>query len=148
MLHEAHEGKTVAARLQHGQVNPIMKSFVYSPTRCRRAAKSSLRPAFSHAVDLGYIESNPFDGTPYSCSFISHKFLKFFDEAGVKNKSFKTFRSTYATWLLNAGTSTMYIKNQLGHSTVRLLETQYAEFITEEFRGEVNNINVKRLTQK
>ena len=62
-------------------------------------------------------------------------------EAGVRYRSIKQIRHTYASQLLTAGVRERWIATQMGHATLAMLENHYAKFILDDMEDMVNQAN-------
>jgi len=56
--------------------------------------------------------------------------------------NFKSFRSTFGQWLIDAGESLEYVAAQLGHSSVRTTERHYAKYTTKKYTGRITALNL------
>jgi integrase len=60
---------------------------------------------------------------------------------GLPYKTRHALRHTYATMLLQGGASPVYVKEQLGHSSIRVTGDTYAHFIPGENRSTVDQLD-------
>ena len=67
-------------------------------------------------------------------------FWKACDAAGIRRRRVHDTRHTFASILLMAGESPQYVKEQLGHSSIRLTVDTYGHFIPGTNRQAVNKI--------
>jgi len=64
-------------------------------------------------------------GTALNGSWVTHRFYRFCDAAGIRRLAFHRLRATYASWLAEAGGSELEIARLLGHSRTTVAKTHY-----------------------
>ena len=67
---------------------------------------------------------------------------KCLDHAGLRRIRFHDLRHTYATLLLMQGESPAYVKEQLGHSSIKVTVDIYCNWIPDNNRQAVNHLPV------
>ena len=81
---------------------------------------------------------------PYSTDYITHKFKKACDDAGIKGYSLHSLRHTFALRKLLETNNISIVKELLGHSSVQVSEiyTQFPmEYLTQVFKDRKVNMN-------
>ena len=67
-------------------------------------------------------------------------FYKCFEKAGLRHIRFHDLRHTFATLLLQNGESLAYVKDQLGHSSIRMTVDVYGHLVPGANRQAVNKL--------
>ncbi len=77
-------------------------------------------------------------------SWVSHKFKSYVYEARLSNDAlhFHSLRHTFASWLVQAGTSIFEVQKLLGHSDIKVTEA-YSHLQPENLHGTVNRIKLR-----
>ena len=73
-------------------------------------------------------------------NFRNRVYLKACDKAGIRRRRFHDTRHTFASILLMAGESPAYVKEQLGHSSIKVTVDVYGHFIPGANRQAVNKL--------
>ncbi len=75
--------------------------------------------------------------------WLSHKFKYYVYEARLKNDTlhFHSLRHTFATWLVQAGTSIFEVQRLLGHSDIKVTQV-YSHLQSEGLHGTVDRIDL------
>jgi integrase len=100
-----------------------------------------LIPIYRRYSDREYLFLS-FEGKKIFADRVTKQLHKFNKKAGNPVRDFKSFRSTFGMWLIEGGASLEYVSAQLGHSSITTTEKHYAKYITREFKGEINRINI------
>src|SRR5215467_3230644 len=80
-------------------------------------------------------------GNPLDYYNLKHRhFEKCLESAGLRRIRFHDLRHTYATLLLMQGESPVYVKEQLGHSSIKMTLDIYAHWIPGANRKAVNRL--------
>jgi integrase len=85
---------------------------------------------------VGRKEGEPVD----MVNFRNRVYLKACDKAGLRRRRFHDTRHTFASILLMAGESPAYVKEQLGHSSIKVTVDVYGHFIPGANRQAVNKL--------
>jgi integrase len=76
-------------------------------------------------------------------SYVEHKFKRYVRAAGLRDDlKFHSLRHTFATWLVQSGTSIYEIKELLGHSDITTTLV-YAHLAASELHATVNRISLR-----
>src|SRR5262249_51333066 len=67
-------------------------------------------------------------------------FLKTLEKAGLRRIRFHDLRHTFASLLIQNGESLAYVKDQLGHSSIRMTVDVYGHLVPGANRAAVNNL--------
>ena len=62
------------------------------------------------------------------------------EEAGLRKVKFHTLRHTYASHLIMKGESLVYVKDQLGHSSISVTVDLYGHLLPKSHRGAVQSL--------
>ncbi len=73
--------------------------------------------------------------------FIRRVFKRVLKKAGLREQKLHITRHTYASLLLTAGESPVYVKEQLGHSSIDITVDIYGHLIPSSNRGAVNRLD-------
>ena len=87
---------------------------------------------------------------PYSTDYITHKFKKACDDAGIKGHSLHSLRHTFALHKLLETNNISIVKELLGHSSVQVSEiyTQFPmEYLAQVFKDRKVNMNNPDISQ-
>jgi integrase len=63
------------------------------------------------------------DGTLLDEANVRHMFYRILEKAGIRRVRFHDLRHTFALLLIQQGESVVYVKEQLGHPSIRLRST-------------------------
>jgi integrase len=85
---------------------------------------------------VGRAEGQPLD----TKNFYGRVFLKACDKAGIRRRRLHDTRHTFASILLMAGESPAYVKEQLGHSSIKMTVDIYGHWIPGANRQAVNRL--------
>ncbi len=80
-------------------------------------------------------------GKPYEQNFIRKVFKAALKTAGLREMRVHDARHTYASLLLSAGASPVYVKEQLGHTSIQMTVDIYGHLIPSSNRGAVNGLD-------
>lgn len=82
-------------------------------------------------------------GEPMSQNSIRHVFKRVLRKAGLRDIRFHDIRHTYASLLLTAGVSPVYVKEQMGHSSIQMTVDIYGHLIPGSHRDQVNLLDAQ-----
>jgi Site-specific recombinase XerD len=82
------------------------------------------------------------DGKPMEQNFIRRVFKRILFKSGIRDMRFHTIRHTYASQLLSEGVSPVYVKEQLGHSSIQMTVDIYGRWIPNQNRDAVNRLEM------
>lgn len=80
-------------------------------------------------VFLNSLSSEPYPDTSY---FRRHFFKPHLSKAGVRDRGIKQARRTFASQLLTLGVNIRWIADQMGHTTIKMIEQHYGKWIKSE----------------
>lgn len=78
------------------------------------------------------------DGNYIEQNFIRRVFKKILVKAGIREIKLHATRHSYASQMLSRGTSPVYVKEQLGHSSIQITVDVYGKWIKNKDRNIVN----------
>ena len=81
------------------------------------------------------------DGVPTSQNTIRNIWKRLLKKAELRNMRFHDIRHTYASLLLSRGESPVYVKEQLGHSSIQMTVDIYGHLIPGGNRQAVNALD-------
>ena len=82
-------------------------------------------------------------GNPMEQNFIRRIFKRILTKAGIREMRFHDIRHTYASLLLGNGESPVYVKEQLGHSSIQMTVDIYGHLIPGSNRQAVNRLDTQ-----
>lgn len=88
-----------------------------------------------------YIFTNPVTGTILSPTQLRNYINYYMDKAGLKRLKLKDFRHSYATLLMSSGYRLEDIKEELGHTSIKITEKHYATLYEENKKMIAKNID-------
>jgi len=68
-------------------------------------------------------------------------FKRVLQKAGLRESRFHDIRHTYASLLLSDGVAPVYVKEQMGHSSIQMTVDIYGHLIPSSNRGAVNRLD-------
>ena len=74
-------------------------------------------------------------------NYIRRIFKKILVKAGIRKMRLHDIRHTFASLLLSRGESPVYVKEQLGHSSIQMTVDIYGHLIPGSNRGAVNQLD-------
>jgi integrase len=80
-------------------------------------------------------------GKPTSQNTIRNIWKRMLTKAGIRGMRFHDIRHTYASLLLTKGESPVYVKEQLGHSSIQMTVDIYGHLIPSSNRDAVNSLD-------
>jgi integrase len=86
------------------------------------------------------------NGTHTSQNSIRNVWKRLLRKAGLSDRRFHDIRHTYASTLLSTGTSPVYVKEQLGHSSIQMTVDIYGHLIPSGNRDAVNRLDNPQLS--
>jgi len=83
------------------------------------------------------------NGEPMEQNFIRRVFKRVLSKAGLREIRFHDIRHTYASLLLSEAASPVYVKEQLGHSSIQMTVDIYGHLIPSSNRAFVNRLDLR-----
>jgi integrase len=80
-------------------------------------------------------------GKPMEQNFARRIFKKVLLKAGIRDMKFHSIRHTFASHLLSDGVSPVYVKEQLGHTSIQMTVDNYGRWIPNQNRDAVNRLD-------
>ena len=80
-------------------------------------------------------------GAPMEQNYIRRVFKRVLEKAGLREIRFHDIRHTFASLLLSDGASPVYVKEQMGHSSIQMTVDIYGHLIPSSNRGAVNGLD-------
>ncbi len=80
------------------------------------------------------------EGTALDAANLRKVFARALKKAGLRQIRFHDLRHTFASWLLGNGESPVYVKEQLGHSSIQITVDTYGHLIPGANREAVNRL--------
>lgn len=84
------------------------------------------------------------EGKPMEQNHIRRVFKRVLVKAGIREMRLHDIRHTFASLLLSRGESPVYVKEQLGHSSIKMTVDIYGHLIPSSNRGAVNRLDSPR----
>ena len=81
------------------------------------------------------------DDKPMEQNYIRRVYKKILIKAGIREMRIHDIRHTFASLLLSKGESPVYVKEQLGHSSIKMTVDVYGHLIPGSNRGAVNQLD-------
>lgn len=81
------------------------------------------------------------NGKPMEQNYIRRVFKRVLKKAGIREMRLHDIRHTFASLLLSQGESPVYVKEQLGHSSIQMTVDIYGHLIPSSNRGAVNRLD-------
>ena len=100
--------------------------------------KEALKSGKSEAVEIIFHRK----GKHMEQNYIRKVFKRILRKAGIREMRLHDIRHTFASLLLSNGESPVYVKEQLGHSTIQMTVDIYGHLIPGSNRGAVNKLDV------
>ncbi len=82
-------------------------------------------------------------GKPMEQNSIRYPFKRILEKAGLRKIRFHDIRHTFASLLLSAGASPVYVKEQMGHSSIQITVDIYGHLIPSSNREMVNRLDTQ-----
>lgn len=109
------------------------------------ALKKLLTKRKKEALQAGLSEPVPYifhrNRKPMEQNFIRRIYKRILVKAGIREMRLHDTRHTYASLLLSKGASPVYVKEQLGHSSIKITVDIYGHLIPGSNRGAVNQLD-------
>lgn len=86
------------------------------------------------------------NGKPIEQNFIRRIFKRILHLAGIREVRFHDIRHTFASLLLSGGASPVYVKEQLGHTSIQMTVDIYGHLIPGSNRDVVNQLDERQPT--
>ena len=99
--------------------------------------KEALKSGIGEPVDTIFHR----DGKPIEQNHIRRVFKRVLVKAGIREMRLHDIRHTFASLLLSRGESPVYVKEQLGHSSIQMTVDIYGHLIPSSNRGAVNRLD-------
>jgi integrase len=81
------------------------------------------------------------EGKPHNMTNVRNRvFYRALQKAGLHRRPLHSTRHTFATLLLNQGESPVYVKDQMGHSSIKVTVDSYGKWIRSDDRRAVNKL--------
>lgn len=80
------------------------------------------------------------EGTALDTANLRKAFLSTLKKAGLRHIRFHDLRHAFASWLIGAGESLAYVKEQLGHHSIQITVDTYGHLIPGANREAVNRL--------
>jgi integrase len=81
------------------------------------------------------------EGKPHNMTNVRNRiFYRALEKAGLHRRPLHSTRHTFATLLLNQGESPVYVKDQCGHSSIKVTVYVYGKWIRTPDRRAVNRL--------
>ena len=81
------------------------------------------------------------NGEPTSQNTVRNIWKRLLTKAGLRNMRFHDIRHTFASLLLSRGESPVYVKDQLGHSSIQMTVDIYGHLIPNSNRNAINSLD-------
>ena len=78
--------------------------------------------------------------------FIRRIYERILAKAGIRKRRFHDIRHTYGSMLLSKGASVLYVKEQMGHSSIQITVDTYGHWIPNSNRAVVNTLDEPHLS--
>jgi integrase len=82
-------------------------------------------------------------GLPMEQNYIRRVFKRILQKAGLRDIRFHDVRHTFASLLLSDGTTPVYVKEQMGHSSIQMTVDIYGHLIPSSNRAAVNRLDTQ-----
>ncbi len=99
--------------------------------------KEALKAGLSEPVETVFHR----DGKPIEQNHIRRVYKRVLVKAGIREMRLHDIRHTFASLLLSRGESPVYVKEQLGHSSIKITVDIYGHLIPSSNRGAVNRLD-------
>jgi integrase len=83
------------------------------------------------------------EGTMHDAANLRKVFSSSLKHAGIRQIRFHDLRHTFASWLIGAGESLAYVKDQMGHHSIQITVDTYGHLIPGANRQAVNRLAAK-----
>ena len=104
-----------------------------------REKKKALRAGLGEVPDLVFHR----DGNVIEQNYIRRIFKRVMGKAGLREIKFHGLRHTFASLLLSKGESPVYVKEQLGHSSIQITVDIYGKWIQTKREAGVNRLDTQ-----
>jgi integrase len=104
-----------------------------------QAKKDGFRMGLGEAVEVIFHR----DGAPMEQNYIRRVFKRILEKAKLREIRFHDIRHTYASLLLSDGVTPVYVKEQMGHSSIQMTVDIYGHLIPSSNRGAVNRLDTR-----
>ena len=84
------------------------------------------------------------NGKPMEQNYMRRVFKRILGKAGLRDIRFHDIRHTFASLLLSDGASPVYVKEQLGHSSIQMTVDIYGHLIPSSNREIVNRLDTQQ----
>lgn len=114
--------------------NQLIETLKHHFIRCK---EEGLKLGLGNAPEFIFHRS----GQPMEQDFIRRVFKRILVKAGLREIRIHDTRHTYASLLLSEGISPVYVKEQLGHSSIQITVDIYGTWIPNSNRTAVNQLD-------
>ena len=115
--------------------NQLIETLKYHSTKCK---EEGFKLGLGNAPELVFHRN----GEPIEQNHIRRIFKRILEKAGLREIRIHDMRHTYASLLLSEGISPVYVKEQLGHSSIQMTVDIYGTWIPNSNRTAVNRLDV------
>lgn len=99
--------------------------------------KEALKIGKGNLIDVVFHRN----GKPMEQNHVRRVYKRVLKKAGIREMRFHDIRHSYASLLLSNGQSPVYVKEQLGHSSIQMTVDIYGHLIPSSNRGAVNQLD-------
>ena len=82
-------------------------------------------------------------GSPMEQNYIRSQFKRILQKAGLRGIRFHDVRHTFASLLLTDGVTPVYVKEQMGHSSIQMTVDIYGHLIPSSNREAMNRLDTQ-----
>jgi len=104
----------------------------------RQRKKETLQKGLGEVQELVFHRDS---GLPYEQNYIRRVFKRILKRAGLRDIKLHGLRHTFASLLLTQGESPVYVKEQLGHSSIQITVDIYGHLIPGANKAAVNKLD-------
>jgi integrase len=130
-----HYDKTKTGRVRRVDMSDQLLAGLRGLSTDRK--KEALRMGMGESVAVLFHQS----GKPMEQNHVRRVFKRVLKKAGIREMRFHDIRHTFASLLLSYGQSPVYVKEQLGHSSIQMTVDIYGHLIPGSNRGAVNQLD-------
>lgn len=153
MIYDSHSGlrekELMRLKPEHNYIDKrIIKvySTAANPTKDKESRNvemhSKIIPIVEKYKHQEYLFMNPNTGKRFTKNALLYAMRKTCEAAGTQRYNIQDLRSTYGMTLINQDVPLKWISQQLGHSGLAVTERFYAKYLTHEYKGMVEKIDL------